>query len=113
MRNLFFVIVFIFIGFVSYSSTNSITKNILSEYDSNYTTECSDTLEEIINISNLSFDLGWCTFSYTITVTNNLTGESTTTPYTQTVPASSQADCNAAAINWIRGQVNAIRASLN
>jgi hypothetical protein len=88
MKNLFFALFFMFVSSVTFATNNNLeTDQIQTNYE----------LSEYQITS-----LGICVFSYTLYAYNSETGQMVSESFTQTYPASSQADCRSFAQRFMQ-----------
>jgi hypothetical protein len=103
MKNVFFTLVFMLVGTFAFASNDSV-ENL--KFGS--TTETSFNL---ISVDDL--EVGLCVFSFTLTATNQVTGEVITREYTQTANVSSESECRAYAQTTMMMQARLFEAQLN
>lgn len=101
MKNLFFALAFVLININAFASNDS---------NENFELTNNSSLERV---SDVNFDFGLCVFSYTITATNQETGEVVTRNYTQTANVSSETECRAYAKTTMMLQARLVQAELN
>jgi hypothetical protein len=85
MKTLFFALAFMLVGTFAFAA-NDITENFEFELLS---------LDSLDIVSNIDIDYGLCVFSYSITATNQVTGQVITRNYTQTANVSSETESKA------------------
>lgn len=103
MKNFIFTLAFMLAGTFAFAAN-----------DSNENFESKLMSENSLNIiSNINIDFGLCVFSYTITATNQETGEVITRNYTQTANVSSETECKAYAKTAMMLQARLVAAELN
>ena len=69
--------------------------------------------KDIILLKQDKIEYGVCTFTYRLTATNSITGETRTFVYTHSVYAISQLDCQNAAEHHVRMHVLRLSSELN
>ena len=104
MKNLFFALAFMLVGTFAFANTVDENENFKFELLS---------LDSLDIVSNINIDYGLCVFSYSITATNQVTGEVITRNYTQTANVSSETECKAYAKTTMMLQARLVRAELN